>query len=892
MAENEQKLNPNKVKKLTDTIIKYLDKYRVGTGADIKYTHISMAETFVGKFNLDKKSIKEFNKLYAEVIDYGIELSIAEKPKDYGPILVDIDLEIPIEDYIEGSRLYNDKLILEVVDAFRLGCRQYLDITDSELQVCLTEKPKPTMKSTIVKDGFHLIFNNTCTYFKTRHLIRQHAISILENIDIFSKFTKSIDTIIDKAVVSTNCWLMYGSRKKDGQVYKLTKILNIDNNEMNLDKFNDKYMLIKMFSLQQKIWSEENANAYLENIDNDIIDLEYKKKFEKNYSTSNIIEDNHIPEDKEDLIRRATYLVSILDDNRVSEFHSWIRVGWALHNIDYSLLSVWIQFSKRSSKYKEGECEEKWKHMRNDGLTIRSLMLWAQQDNYTKYNAFIDSEFSTVLNKSLDGSTYYIGKALYTKYFDRFTCASLKNDLWYEFRNNKWVPVIHGYTLLKEISESFANEYMKLVSKLNLKATQLTGMDREELLQKASRVQKIISQLMNISFKEKVMKECKNLFHDPEFEKKLDENYDLIGFNNGVYDLVNEEFRAGRPDDYISKSTNNDFVTFNKLNPYASKMFKFIQEILPIEAVRKYFLLSLCTCVSGHNKEEKLNIATGSGSNGKSLLFSLVQMALGDYYISCPITIITRKRGSSNQASPELLRLKGARCGCFQETDDGEKLNVGIMKEITGNDSFMVRGLFADPIEIKPQIKFYLACNQLPAVPSTDGGTWRRLRVIGFNSKFVETPVKSNEYLIDNTLKQKMKEWAPIFSSYLIYLYVTEYKKLSYLSEPDEVKYTTNSYKMENDHFTEFFINRIEITNNKKDNISVKTMYESFKEWFKLSHEGCRMPVQNELNKFLNEKIGEPKRNQKWVGYKFIDTNDNNESDSDNEQHEKSALDI
>jgi phage/plasmid-associated DNA primase len=220
---------------------------------------------------------------------------------------------------------------------------------------------------------------------------------------------------------------------------------------------------------------------------------------------------------------------------------------------------------------------------------------------------------------------------------------------------------------------------------------------------------------MNISFKEKIMREAIILFFDPDFEKKLDENYDLIGFNNGVYDLANNEFREGRADDYISKSTNIDYYPYNEKNPYATKMHKFFEEILPNENVRKYLLLSLATCVSGHNKEEKLRIATGSGSNGKSLLFSLVQLALGDYYISCPITIITRKRNSSNSASPELLRIKGARCGCFQETDDGEKLNVGIAKEITGNDSFMVRGLFADPIEIKPQIKFFLASSRTPA---------------------------------------------------------------------------------------------------------------------------------------------------------------------------------
>jgi len=886
MANNNENINPNKYKQLQNTVYSLLENYRITGGSDIKFTHLAMGDTFMGKFSLDNKICKEFNKLYAKAVEYGVEFNIAEKPKDYGPILVDIDLEIPTEAYNANiqNRLYQDKHIIEIVDAFRIASKQYLDLTDDELQVCLFEKPKPTEKSTVIKDGFHLIFNNVCVYYKTRHLIRAAAINILHSSDLFSNFTKSLNDIVDKAVVSTNCWLMYGSKKKDGQMYKLTKILNTNNEAMNIEKLNDKYTCIKMLSLQQKIWSEENAHPYLEHVDFETINEEYSKTFEKYSNNTSYEETKYVSENKEDEIRKATYLVSLFSDERANDYNDWIRVGWALHNIHNSLISLWVSFSRRSGKYKEGECEERWRTMRNEGLTIRSIMIWAEQDNYVKYHNFIATEFNDIIIKSLDGSTYYIGKTLYTKYIDRFVCASLKNDLWYEFKNHRWVPVIHGYTLQKEISETFANEYIKLVAKLSNKATTQTGSEREDTIKKTLVIQNIISKLMNISFKDKVMKECRNLFYDPDFEKNLDEKYDLIGFNNGVYDLENNEFRAGRPDDYISKTTGNDFMEYKTNNPYTSKMLKFLDEILPNEDVRKYFLITLSTCVSGYNKEEKLNIATGSGSNGKSLLFSLVQQALGDYYISCPITIITRKRGSSNQASPELLRLKGARCGCFQETDDGEKLNVGIMKEITGNDTFMVRGLYSDPIEIKPQIKFFLACNQLPTVPSIDGGTWRRLRVVAFNSKFVENPVKSNEYLIDNTLKQKIKDWAPVFASYLIYLYINEYKKLPYLSEPDAVKYSTNAYKMENDHFTEFFNARIDTTNNKKDTITIRTMFDEFKDWFKDTHEGLPIPTQIELNKFLIEKIGETK-NQKWKGYKFLPYKQN-DNESDNEEEE------
>ena len=66
-----------------------------------------------------------------------------------------------------------------------------------------------------------------------------------------------------------------------------------------------------------------------------------------------------------------------------------MEVGWCLHNIDPSndeLLEVWIDFSKRSDKFKEGECNKKWETFKCEGLDIGSLYYWAKKDNFEKYN--------------------------------------------------------------------------------------------------------------------------------------------------------------------------------------------------------------------------------------------------------------------------------------------------------------------------------------------------------------------------------------------------------------------------------------------------------------------------------------------------------------------------
>ena len=61
---------------------------------------------------------EEFTKLYAEAVENGVVFNIAEKPKDYGPLLIDLDLELPLEKH-NNKRLYTDDMIYELINTYR-----------------------------------------------------------------------------------------------------------------------------------------------------------------------------------------------------------------------------------------------------------------------------------------------------------------------------------------------------------------------------------------------------------------------------------------------------------------------------------------------------------------------------------------------------------------------------------------------------------------------------------------------------------------------------------------------------------------------------------------------------------------------------------------------------
>ena len=87
------------------------------------------------------------------------------------------------------------------------------------------------------------------------------------------------------------------------------------------------------------------------------------------------------------------------------------------------------------------------------------------------------------------------------------------------------------------------------------------------------------------------------------------------------------------------------------------------------------------------------------------------------------------------------------------------------MKELTGGDTIQARGLHKEPIEFKPQFGMVMASNVLPTVPGDDGGVWRRMRVVRFNSKFKDAPDPNDatEFPIDLDLSSKLQEWKQTF---------------------------------------------------------------------------------------------------------------------------------
>jgi len=63
---------------------------------------------------------------------------------------------------------------------------------------------------------------------------------------------------------------------------------------------------------------------------------------------------------------------------------------------------------------------------------------------------------------------------------------------------------------------------------------------------------------------------------------------------------------------------------------------------------------------------------------------------LGIYCVVGEIKLITKKGGAAEGAESKLMSNRGALCALFPEPDARDKLNSGKVKQLTGEDGFML----------------------------------------------------------------------------------------------------------------------------------------------------------------------------------------------------------
>lgn len=855
----------------------------------------------------------EFYRLYCEDLQNCVARYLTEKSTPIGQVRIDLDMVY--EGEVESHK-HTREQIIAFMTAHMEEIKKYVQVPDSA-SIYVLEKSYPTPSTTkdgkkVSKSGVHIQIPAIKTRADVEQSVRRTLLRRMDEFFPGLECMKGWEDVYDKQPLThTNNWPLLGSKKPtEGSLpYQLKYVLDWDaeTGEMSVDTSVSAIPtvdLVKTLSVRSRMEEESPLTEYGEKNTRTpaeprevVRSVSRGRGAERGEPGSRGSSPGRLYIEPLTEHRKKYILdhVMNLKEERYTSYADWILTGQCLKNIHPDLEDVWLDFSEQINHVKPGsydqrECMAKWQSFgfRVDGarVGIDSLRYWSRMDNQDRFQEIESTNIDRLIEEAAMTCTENdVAQVIFAKYQDEFKCAAYRANEWYRYAGHIWRSMDSGVELLCRLSTAIAKlfaekEVQELTNIEMMDACSHKDSDPSCDCCKAEKRKKQFSavrlKLKSTGFKKNVMEECKALFFDKDFALKLDENKNLIAFNNGVFDTLTREFREGRPEDCISKCTNLDYNVSTDYHSFSCwpELKAFLESILPNRNIREYFMKHLSRCLSGVYTQD-FHILTGEGSNGKSMLMNLMMTCFGEYAYKVNIALFTQKRGKAGAAAPELVRMKGIRFVMMSEPDQDDKLSEGFLKEVTGSEKMTVRDLFSGSkqmIELDIQAKFHMACNVKPRVDDTSNGAWRRLKVIDFPNKFVYEPKLPNERPIDESIMTKVisKEWAECFIAYLIALY-TEGAGWTKLKAPADVDAFTQEYQQESDVVARFLSEMVHtdgvMPGEMPDAVSWTMIAASFQEW-KRSNELTGRGSATELRKRLEAQFGKGYRGS-WTNFRF-----------------------
>jgi len=913
-----------------------------------KITHTEFGKFSKRSFYISSEDEDEFEILYYNHVIKPkknhnlIERQLIKYEKKPGPFLIDIDFRFSPD---QTERLYSfhehiQPFLLEYLAELAL----VFDIDeDTRFPVYVQEKPAPrnVIKNTesVIHDGFHVLIGLAVDQIY-HEWMRNHMLEVLPK--IWSELpiinVGGWGDVFDNSIPSgTNGWLKYGSKKaEDVAAYKVTHAFECSFQDdwqieeidlQNEDEFLKKHYrklsaryrnfptLFCKESMLKEIEKTKTQKKPATPVESSVtipvgftfpeeqigrIPVEFLRRItskpEMDYCVA-VFLDNLSPLEYE--LREIYEYTMALPESYYGEgsYNKWIRVGFALKNMNTRLLVVFLAFSAKVIGFQYvtqiSEICDRWENFdkKNHGLTNKSIMYWAKSDAVEAYEKVrentIDYQIDqTIMNITLEqlndprkknakgSSDYDIATVLHRLCGDEFVSVSIKGNEWYQFNGNRWIKNDSGTTLRNIISTKLRDLYQKKVRSLWAK---LEGKDPDSeeyklIYGRAGKVLDIAFTLGTTKDKDNIMKEARELFYNPEFLDKLDQNKYLMCFNNGVIDFKNKIFRKGYPEDYLSKCTETDYIPIDRSIdlPIILEIEEYMRQLFPEPELCEYVWNHLASCLIGDTAlNQCLHYYTGIGQNGKSMLVKFMQLILGTYAGDLDVGFYTQERTKRGQASPELFAIIGARYVITSEPSEGDKMNEGPMKQLTsGTDPMSCRAPYGQLMKFVPQANAIIMANHFLEIKSRDHGTWRRVRVIEFKSLFTDNPTigdkeKPYQFLKVDNLDDKFAQWKSIFMGLLVErAFITG--GISKICPA--VTAASNQYRANQDFLSEFMGEKI--AKEELSKIRKNELIQTFNDWYKDTY-GSRVNKSKELYALMDKMYGQSKHNY-WYGVKIV----------------------
>ena len=333
-------------------------------------------------------------------------------------------------------------------------------------------------------------------------------------------------------------------------------------------------------------------------------------------------------------------------------------------------------------------------------------------------------------------------------------------------------------------------------------------------------------------------------------ENTVPEDANLIAFENGLYDIVDDSFFPFTPEHVITNKI------MWKYNPDA--YFEEADHVLDRLSCNDPQIRALLEEVIGYcfyrrNELGKAFILIGDKSNGKSTFLSMVQNLLGDQNIAS----LDLKELGDRCKTAELF---GKLANIGDDIGDEFIANASIFRKLVTGDRVSAERKGRDPFEFNNYSKFLFSANNIPRIKDKTGAVQRRLVIIPFDATFSPDSPDFDPYI-----KYKLK--SPECMEYLIRLGLEGLKRVMMnrqFTNSKRVQDELNDYEESNNPILGFF-RECEDEDFQIENEPTNKVYKRYQEYCLAN---SLQPMSNiefskQVNRILKFKVVDKKLNGK-----------------------------
>lgn len=470
-----------------------------------------------------------------------------------------------------------------------------------------------------------------------------------------------------------------------------------------------------------------------------------------------------------------------LDPARCDDRDCWLQVGMALHSSGDQYLQAWVDWSRASDKFKDGECERAWAEFHRSGrITVRTLLFLAKQDGWEAPSLH---EPLTDVGNGRTLARACAGRALYCREWSK----------WLRWDGARWENNAELAVML---------EQKGIVRERQLRAARsiatMTG-DEEERKRKVAGVSKVVAWCTVSESAARMHAALDMARSEPGIlvgSDLLDQHPWQLNCLNGTLDLRTSKLASHDPNQYITQLCPTEYFA----EALAPRWMQFLDEVFSGNAsIIGWVQKLLGYCLTGVIAEHILPIFYGGGRNGKSTLVKTVVEVLGkDYASTTPSGYLAQTRGEAHPT--KFVVLHGKRFVADLETSDDMKLNEEMVKRVTGGDEINARRMKEDFWTFRPTHKLMLATNHEPKVKGFDVAIWSRLKKVPFLVSF-----QGRE---DRQLDEKLRSEASGILAWMVR--GCDAWQREGLKDVAEIAVATEAYRSEQDTVSLFVADKLE----------------------------------------------------------------------------------